>query len=64
MAIRNYRPINLIGSVLRRVIGQLILKSQNAFIGVRHILDIVLVANKCVDSRLKIKESAVMQARY
>ena len=61
--IRNYRPINLIGSVLRRVIGQLISKSQNVFGGGRHILDIVLVANKCVDwldSRLKIKESAVI----
>jgi hypothetical protein len=62
--IRDFRPISLIGSVykilakvlanrLRRVLDGLISESQNAFVGGRQTLDSVLIANECLDSRVK-----------
>ena len=62
--VKDFQPISLVGSVykllskvlanrLRVVLDSLISESQNAFVGGRQILDSGLIANECLDSRLK-----------
>ena len=69
---KDFRPINLVGSLykllakvlanrLKRVMmGKLVNKAQNAFIGGRQIMDASLIANEVIDSMLKKKERGIL----
>ena len=69
--LKDFHPISLVGSLykilakilanrLKRVVGNVISNSQHAFVEDRQILDVVLIANEALDSRLKSAKGGII----
>ena len=51
--------VKVLANRLKGVMGSLVNKAQNAFVGGRQILDASLIANEVIDSMLKKKEKGI-----
>ncbi|WJZ94813.1 hypothetical protein VitviT2T_013639 [Vitis vinifera] len=69
--LRDFRPISLVGNLykwlakvlanrLKKVVGKVVSKAQEAFVEGRQILDAVLIANEAIDSILKNNENGIL----
>ena len=69
--VRDFQPISLVNEVhkiiakvptnrLRRVVKKTISKPHNSFVRGRQILDSVLIANDCLDSKIRSGEPGVL----
>jgi len=54
--LKDFRPISLVSGVYKIIISN----PQNAFVKERQILDSVLIANECLDSRIKSGEPGLL----